>query len=462
MNSVAISAASSSPVLGAESDLIRQAAKGNSEAFEELYRRHSQPAWRLAQAVAMDRDAATRAVREGFAKAVRSHRRSRISDAGDGVFRPQLLAAVYRTAAATGHEHVAVAPRARSRAKDADVAFAEAAFRSLPERWRAAVWLTEVESMETDRVAAVLGVSAAVATQLTHRGRRGLAGRYSQARQTMPEHIGPVLRKFALAVPANLADVAEASWSAAGSDRESLFAPITGWLEDRAIRPMWASVGGLLALGLIGVGVLAPTSPVRSNLGANGTHTAAGAIPVHSCYGIPCASNGGAAGGGSSLLGGFGNANAFNISNLAAASGVTGGASATGTTGSGATSHSGTSGTTSTGGSTGPTGGGGSIPGTITQPSTVLNLGPVGTVTQSGTSPNTSTSINLLPTKTGPTASVTVNCSTPIGITVGTTKIGCNSTSGSGSTSSGSGSTNPVTQTVTTVTQTVSGVLGKL
>ena len=453
MNSVAISAAASSPVLSAESDLIRQAARGNTDAFEELYRRHSQPAWRLAQAVAMDRDAATQAVRDGFAKALRTHRRTRAGDAGDGVFRPQLLAAVYRTAAATGHARVSVAPRTRSRAKDADVAFAEAAFRSLPERWRAAVWLTEVESMETDRVAAVLGVSAAVATQLIHRGHRGLAGRYAQARQAVPEHIGPVLRKFSLAVPTNLADVAEAGWSAAGSDRGSLFAPITGWLEDRAIRPMWASVGGLLALGLIGVGVLAPTSPVRSNLGAAGAHPA-GTIPVQTCYGIPCATGGGGGGNGSAFTS-FGNANAFNANGLAAA-GATGGAAATGATLPGSTPPAGGTSPGST--TTNPGGSTGSNPGNPTQPTTLLNLGPAGSVTQSGPSSNPTTSINLLPTKTGPTVSVTVNCSTPVGITVGTTKLGCNSPSGS----STSGSSNPVTGTVTTVTQTVTGVLGKL
>jgi hypothetical protein len=43
------------------------------------------------------------------------------------------------------------------------------------------------------------------------------------------------------------------------------------------------------------------------------------------------------------------------------------------------------------------------------------------TVTQSGAA----ITANVLPTKTGPTASLTIGCSTGLGLTVGTTTIGC-------------------------------------
>src|SRR5580658_5445402 len=147
MNSVALPASAKSQTLSAESDLIRQAARGNVDAFDELYRRHSQTAWRLAQAVALDRDSAAAAVGDGFSKALRPHRRKRLTDGWDDVFRPSLLAAVYRSAAERGHERIAAAPTARSNSKNAGTAFAEAAFRSLPERWRGAIWLSEVESL---------------------------------------------------------------------------------------------------------------------------------------------------------------------------------------------------------------------------------------------------------------------------------------------------------------------------
>src|SRR5579872_2755491 len=181
MNSVALPASATGPALGAEADLIRQAARGDGEAFEELYRRHGQVAWRFAQSVATDRDAAVQAVAEGFGRALRGLRRHSRMDA-EG-FRPFVLAAIYRAAVDNLHAHVAptpVAPLSRSapgkgraaRARAADAAFVEAAFRSLPERWRAAIWLSEVEAMTEDRIAPVLGVSAAVAAQLVSRSLR--------------------------------------------------------------------------------------------------------------------------------------------------------------------------------------------------------------------------------------------------------------------------------------------------
>src|SRR5579872_3900228 len=148
MNSVALPASATGPALGAEADLIRQAARGDGEAFEELYRRHGQVAWRFAQSVATDRDAAVQAVAEGFGRALRGLRRhSRMDSEG---FRPFVLAAVYRAAVDNLHAHGAPAPMAptgraaggaKGRTRDADAAFVEAAFRSLPERWRAAIWL---------------------------------------------------------------------------------------------------------------------------------------------------------------------------------------------------------------------------------------------------------------------------------------------------------------------------------
>jgi DNA-directed RNA polymerase specialized sigma24 family protein len=276
MNSVALTAPVAAPVLGAESDLIRLAATGDSQAFEELYRRHSPTAWGFAQAVALDEESATMAVAYGFAKAGHGHRRS-LSPDSDDWYRPQLLAAIYQRA---GQGPV---PHARQSATVAEVAF-----RSLPERWRAAIWLSEVESMDSARIAEVLGVSSAMATQLVHRGSTGLAARCTEAHRTWPEPIGPVLRSLAAPIPANLAEVTKAR-RAAGPDRQPLLAPITGWLEERAVRPLTVSVGALLALGVISIGVLAPNDTLRSNLGG----TANNPTGADTCYGVPCAAGAG-------------------------------------------------------------------------------------------------------------------------------------------------------------------------
>ena len=66
MNSVAIPASAPSQTLSGEAELVRSATRGNAGAFDELFRRHGQPAWRLAQAVAPSRDSAVSAIVAGF------------------------------------------------------------------------------------------------------------------------------------------------------------------------------------------------------------------------------------------------------------------------------------------------------------------------------------------------------------------------------------------------------------
>jgi DNA-directed RNA polymerase specialized sigma24 family protein len=287
MNSVAITASAttaSSPGVSAEADLVRQAARGDSEAFAELYRRHSAPAWRLAQAVTADRDSAMAAFREGFVRGVRGNRAAR--KAGTA-FRPHMLASVYR-AAIDQAAHRPAAPVARRPVQGGpEAALADAAFRSLPERWRAAVWLRDVENLDTDRIASILAVSTAVTEQLISRGRRGLAGRFAQAHHEMPEHVGDALRPIAMAIPANLPQLTSARWKSAGADHVPVFAPISGWLEDRAVRPMWVATGALIGLGLIGLGVVPGGSTVRGQLGAAGNNNV-GAVPVRTCLGLAC------------------------------------------------------------------------------------------------------------------------------------------------------------------------------
>lgn len=270
-----------------EADVVRQAGRGDADAFAELFRRHSQPAWRLAQAVAPDRDKAVAAFGDGFGRAIRS-RKNR-----DAPFRPQVLASVYRAGLDQGPERIA-AP-AHSAAATPEEALAGAAFRSLPERWRAAVWLSEVENLDPARIAAVLGVSIPVATQLVSRGLRGLAGRFAQAHQEVPAAIGPVLRSIGVAMPANLAEVASDRLATARAERPTLLAP-AGWLDEKGRRPMSVAAASLLALGLIGLAVVPQASEVRGSLGAGGTGNSPGSVPVQTCFGLPC-SSGAAAGG---------------------------------------------------------------------------------------------------------------------------------------------------------------------
>ena len=163
-----------------DSDLVRRAAGGDNGAFEELYRRHSQAAWRVAQAVTHNPHDAADAVSEAFTRVFQALPTGRLADGG-AQFRPYLMAAT-RNAAIDGLRRqgktvpsdspvVLDAPESRSgpteRVVEAlDASLVAQAFATLPERWRTILWLTEVEGMAPREAAAVLDLSPNGAAQL--------------------------------------------------------------------------------------------------------------------------------------------------------------------------------------------------------------------------------------------------------------------------------------------------------
>jgi DNA-directed RNA polymerase specialized sigma24 family protein len=286
MNSVALPTTSKAPARRGEADLARAAARGDRSAFDELFRRHGLTAWRLATAVAADSQHAAAAVAEGFARSLR--RAGRRAGPPDAV-RIEVLAGVYR-AVLDQIRRGTPGPDA-SAVSDGVVA---ASFRSLPERWRGALWLLEVEDFDTAQTGAVLGVSAAMARQLGDRGHRGLAGRLAAGGQPVPADLGVVLRPTAAAPPASLADSAAARWRRlVVVDPATRLAPVTALLGDRAQRTLGVAAGGLLAFGVIGLGVLGQTTAAPANVpvasGAHGrgpaiassqSHVGGGRLPV--------------------------------------------------------------------------------------------------------------------------------------------------------------------------------------
>lgn len=175
--------------------LAERAAAGDREAFEELYRRHSRTAMRVAYRVTGNIHDASDAVSDAFARVMQALPAGRLTDASR--FRSYLLTA-------TRHAAVDVLRRAgRSIPSDhetepaettagpsellmdkADNALVAAAFRALPERWRSVLWLTEVEGVPAREAAGMLGVSANGVAQLAVRARAGLRERYLQAHLT--------------------------------------------------------------------------------------------------------------------------------------------------------------------------------------------------------------------------------------------------------------------------------------
>lgn len=213
-------------VLDAESDacLAAAAAGGNADAFEELYRRHSPAAWGVAQAVVRNPDDAADAVGEAFSRVLRVlHERP--ERASSLRFRPYLLAStrhaaidiVRRGSRVRPSEEVAGRAPA-SAAADVVVAREESAlvaraFEELPERWRSALWLIDVERMSTRDAGSVLGVEPNNAAQLAARARSRLRERYLQAH--VPNHIGPLCRDMVAGMGGYLAGTASSGRRAA-------------------------------------------------------------------------------------------------------------------------------------------------------------------------------------------------------------------------------------------------------
>ncbi|HZU72043.1 MAG TPA: sigma-70 family RNA polymerase sigma factor [Acidimicrobiales bacterium] len=176
-----------------DADLAEAAASGDSTAFDELYRRHAETAWRVAYAVTGNREDASDAVAEAFTRIFTALAAGRLTDLGG--FRPYLMATARNASIdvlrRSGRIHLvddvasdetsATAGPSDRLMDRLDASLVASAFRSLPERWRSVLWLTEVEGMAPAEAAGLLGLSANGTAQLAVRARAGLRQRYLQA-----------------------------------------------------------------------------------------------------------------------------------------------------------------------------------------------------------------------------------------------------------------------------------------
>jgi RNA polymerase sigma factor (sigma-70 family) len=174
-----------------DSELVLQARQGDRRSFGTLYLRHHDAAWRVACAAAGSPTDAEDAVAEGFAKVFAAL--PRIVDR-DLAFRPYLLACV-RNAAVDRHRRTRkldlrdeVPERATAAGEPDEIVLADLernlvgeALRSLPERWRTVLWLTEVEGMTPTEVSSVIGIKPNAVAALSYRAREGLREAYLQA-----------------------------------------------------------------------------------------------------------------------------------------------------------------------------------------------------------------------------------------------------------------------------------------
>ncbi|MBT2422239.1 sigma-70 family RNA polymerase sigma factor [Streptomyces sp. ISL-22] len=186
-----------------DADLIGRMRSGDDTAYEELYRRHAEAVRRYARTCCRDAHTADDLTAEVFARMLQAVR------GGSGpehAVRAYLLTSIRRAAAdwtkSARREQlvndfaVFAAQSARvSEVSDdtldlgadvramheAEQSMAMQAFRSLPERWQAVLWHTEVEDESPSEVATLFGLDANGTRVLASRAREGLKQAYLQA-----------------------------------------------------------------------------------------------------------------------------------------------------------------------------------------------------------------------------------------------------------------------------------------
>jgi DNA-directed RNA polymerase specialized sigma24 family protein len=176
-----------------DAKLLNKVRAGDTPAFAILRRRHEQAARRLAGELTSSAGAADVLVAEAFDQVLSATQR------GGGptdAFRPYLLTALRQVS-----EGQAIIPAADTPGSGTPLMVQ--AFLSLPERWRAVLWHTEIEEISPAEVAPLFGLSLTGVTAVRRSARDGLRQAYLQlhrARVSQPEcaraaaRLGPFVR----------------------------------------------------------------------------------------------------------------------------------------------------------------------------------------------------------------------------------------------------------------------------
>lgn len=178
---------SSPPVLIGDAELIGATASGGAAAYATLRERHEAAARTLARQLVTDSAEADEVVSETF---TRLHDVIRGGGGPGAAVRPYLLTAVRRVAGERSGGQPGETPAGAAGSPGLgepllDDPAAEAgseplarAFGSLPERWRAVLWHTEIEQADPGQAAACLGVTADGLAELSEQARGGLSRAY--------------------------------------------------------------------------------------------------------------------------------------------------------------------------------------------------------------------------------------------------------------------------------------------
>jgi DNA-directed RNA polymerase specialized sigma24 family protein len=171
--------------LGNDPELVTAAQQGDEAAFVTLYERHAPIAWRTALALTGTIDDARAIVTESFARTFTAIRTGRV-DPGT-TFRTVLLTSVRNaTLDRRRIEAEGSTPTPRHEYAGEDAEMIALAFGPLPERWRTALWLTEVEALRAKQISPVVGLATPATLNLIGRAHSGLTEQYLQL------HVGEV------------------------------------------------------------------------------------------------------------------------------------------------------------------------------------------------------------------------------------------------------------------------------
>lgn len=311
-------------VIEDDAALLHATREGDADAYGRLYERHAGAALVVARQYVDSAADAEDVVHEAFANV---HRALLGGGGPEVAFRAYLFTAVRRTATlhrTAGRRAEPTDDLATLEAGAGPVEAAEEpaletfergivarAFRSLPERWQAVLWHSEVEGLTPAQIGPILGLSANSTAALAYRAREGLRQAYLQ------HHLQDPLDEGCKAVAGRLG--AHVRGGLGARDTAQVEAHLDGCGECRAlvlelgdVNHGMRAVVAPLVLGLLGLGALAHELPVGGGLAAGAASLGTGGQ--------------GAAGGGAGASGGAGGGAAAGTAAAPAGAGAAGGA----------------------------------------------------------------------------------------------------------------------------------------
>ena len=183
-------------------ELIAGVRAGDTAAFGVLYERHVDAARKVASMYTNAASDIDDVVSESFSRVLRALQRG---DGPDLAFRAYLFTIVRRTGLDIINKGIRTKPREDMSEYESEMGFGAAsdeptldgfehgmvaeAFRSLPERWQAVLWYTEVEKKSPREVAPLLGLSANGVAALSYRAREALRQAYLQQHLNTSEQV---------------------------------------------------------------------------------------------------------------------------------------------------------------------------------------------------------------------------------------------------------------------------------